>query len=109
MVHVGDALLGRHALQVGALAVLPVDLLALFAGRGFEKPARHRLVAGDHRGRLVAADMAMDIDGEPFSAGMRRAWKAPRDTRTGRQAGEQHPTFSSSECRRAPLVATLTN
>src|SRR5881392_4277397 len=90
MVHVGDPLLGRHALQMGLLAVLPVDALAALVRGSFEKPARYRVIAGDHRRGFVAAKVAMDVDREPLAAGMRRAGKAPRDRRPGRTAGEEH-------------------
>ena len=105
VIHVGDALLGRHALQVGALAVLPIGPLAPLVGRGFEKPARHRLVTGDHRGRLVAANMTVDVDGEPFAARMRRARKASRDRSAGRQAGEQHRQISALIGSAEPTIA----
>ena len=72
-VHVFDALFGRTALLVGALAVCPVDAAAALAGLGFEKPARDILIAVDHLRRLFIADMAMDVDREPFAAGMDRS------------------------------------
>jgi hypothetical protein len=37
MVHVGDTLLGRHALQMCPLAILPVDLLAPGGSPGFRE------------------------------------------------------------------------
>ena len=90
MIHVGNALLGGHALQMGALAVLPVDRLAALVRGGFEKPARYRIVAGDHRRRLIAAEVAMDVDREPLAAGMRRSGKVPLVRRSGWTAGEEH-------------------
>src|ERR1043166_5796668 len=75
---------------MGALAVLPVDRLAALIRGGFEKPARYRIVAGDQRRRLVAAEVAMDVDREPLAAGMRRSGKVPRVRRSGWTAGEEH-------------------
>ena len=64
-----------------------VDRLAARVRRGFQKPARDRLVALDHRRGLGAAHMAMDVDGEPFAAGMRAAPESGREfaRRSGRQ------------------------
>src|SRR5207244_12187198 len=59
-------------------------------GGSFEKPARDSGIALDHRRRLVAADMAVDVDREPFAAGMHRAREAPGDLRTRGQTFEQH-------------------
>ncbi len=70
--------------------VLPVDLLAARVRLRFQKPARDRLVALDHRRGLDAGHVAMDIHGEPFAAGMRGSRKASRDSRAFRQTGEQH-------------------
>src|ERR1700676_2161054 len=72
------------------LAILAVDLLARRAGLGFEIPPRDLAVVFDHRRRLVASDMAMDVDREPLAAGMRRAREPPRNPRARRPAGEQH-------------------
>src|SRR3954464_8764314 len=95
MVHVGDAHCGRMALLIGALAIGAVDRLAHRVGGGFRIPARHRLVALDHVGGLVAADVAVDVDREPLAARMRRAREMPRDRRAslgamGWATGEQH-------------------
>ena len=89
-VHVGDALLGRAALLGGAYAVGAVLRLALRAGLGFEIPARDRLVALDHLGRLVAAHMAMDVDRVPLAARVGGAGEASGYRRAGWAAGKQH-------------------
>src|SRR6266702_1391461 len=67
MVHVGDALLGRVALRPRPLAILAVDRPAPLARLRFEIPARDLLAAFDQGGRLVAADMAVDVSGKPFA------------------------------------------
>ena len=77
-VHVRDPRLGRRALHAGPNAVLPIDLAAARVGRSFEKPPRDIGIAFDHRRRLLTADMAVDVDREPFSAGMYGARKAAR-------------------------------
>jgi hypothetical protein len=89
VVHVGNAFLGRHALLVCALAIGAVDGSARRARLGFEKPARDLIVAVDERCRLLAPDMAMDINRKPLAAGMRRSRKTSRDRSTLRQAFEQ--------------------
>src|SRR6266403_698383 len=89
-VHILDPLLGGGALEARPFAVLAVDSAAALAGSGFEKPSRDGGIAFDHRGRLVAADMAVDVDREPFAAGMHRAREAPGDLRTRGQTFEQH-------------------
>ena len=87
---------GETLCCVGALAVGPVDRPALRAGLGFEKPARDLLVTLDQLGRLGAAHMAVDVDREPFAAGVHRPRKPARDRRPLRQTFEQHFLLLSS-------------
>ena len=90
-VHVLDPLLGRRALSRGPHAVLPIDLAAARVGRGFEKPARDIGITFDHRSRLLAADMAVDVDREPLAAGMGGARKSAGERlRSRRQAFEKN-------------------
>ena len=89
-VHVFDALFGRYALLISAFAIGPIDCAALWAGLGLEKPTRNVDIAFDELRRLFAPDMAVDIDREPFAAGMHRAGETPRDRRAFREAFEQH-------------------
>ena len=71
-------------------AILPIDLLTARVRLGFQKPARDRFVAVDHRRGLETGHMAMDVDGEPFAAGMRGTRKASGDRRPLGQTFEQH-------------------
>src|ERR1700730_5387157 len=89
-VHILDPLFGRGALEACPFAVLAVDDTAVLAGGGFEKPLRDRGVALDHRRRLVASDMAMNVNREPFAAGMNRTRETPGYLRPRRQTFEQH-------------------
>src|SRR6202011_3626046 len=89
-VHILDPLFGRGALEACPFSVLAVDGTAALVRRGFEKPLRDGGIAFDHRRRLVAADMAMDVDREPFAAGMHRTRETPGNLRPRRQTFEQH-------------------
>src|SRR6202011_256121 len=68
-------------------------------GRGFEKPARDFGMAFDHRRRLFAADMAVDVDSERFAAGVGRARKAARQRlRSGGQTFEENVLSRAAHC-----------
>ena len=76
-------------------ACCAVDLAGALVGVLLARVPRRGGVAGDHLGGLRGQHMAMNVDGEPFAAGMRRPGKAPRDFRPRRQAFEQHLAPSS--------------
>ncbi len=89
-VHVSQPLFDRGELNAGAFRLLPVDLAGALIGVLLARMTGCRGVAGDHLGRLGGQHMAVDVDAEPFAAGVGRTGKSPRDRRAGRQALEQH-------------------
>ena len=89
-VHVGQPLFDRGELDAGALGLLAVDLAGALVGEDLARVASGDGVSGDHLGGLRGQHVAVDVDREPFAAGMRRARKPPGDRRAGRQAFEQH-------------------
>src|SRR6185437_4407759 len=76
-VHVLDPPFGGRALDAGAHAVLAVYVPTARIGLGLEKPARNLFMPLDQLRRFLAADMAVDVDREPFAAGMHRPGKSP--------------------------------
>ena len=87
-VHVLDALFRRGALLVGALAIGAVDRPAVLRWPGFRETSARHSVSGDRIGpsfpatsrvAFSRADMAVDVDREPFAAGMYRSRKPARD------------------------------
>ena len=89
-IHIGEPLFDRGELDPGPLGLLAVDLAGALVGVDLARVAGGAGVAGDHLGGLGGQHMAVDVDGEPFAAGVRGAGKPPGNRRAGRQAFEQH-------------------
>ena len=89
-VHVGEPIFDRGELDAVALGLLAVDLAGALVGVDLARVPRGGGIAGDHLGGLRGQHMAVNVDGEPFAAGMSRPRKPPRNWRAGRQAFEQH-------------------
>src|SRR5204863_7766491 len=108
-VHVFEPLLDRTELHAVALGLFAVDLPCALVGEMVTRLPVHRETGLlDHFLGLRSQHMAMDVDREPFAAGMHRPRKTAGDLRSFGQAGEQHPTFSSTTCRVVPTLAPVT-
>src|SRR5205085_2453858 len=90
-VHVLEPLLDRTELHAVALGLLAIDLPGALVGEMVTRLPVHRETGLlDHVLGLRSQHMAMDVDREPFAAGMHRPRKAAGDLRSFGQAGEQH-------------------
>src|SRR5207248_11399608 len=86
----------RGELDAVSPRLLAVDLAGLLVGELMARlPVHAETGILDHLLGLGGQQMAMDVDREPFAAGMHRPRKAAGDLRSFGQAGEQHRVSSS--------------